>query len=84
MFNYVKKAIDEWNPNNLLPLAPENEFDTESKLIAERISETDSVKQIAWVVSMVFTEEYEPDGEGYSVETCMGVAQMIKDNMDAK
>lgn len=83
MFEKVKKAIDKWNPDGLLPVSPGNIFDGESKMIAERIAENDSVEQIAWVVSAVFKEEFEPDGEGYSVKDCMGVAAEIKKQINA-
>jgi hypothetical protein len=33
MFDIVKKAIDEFNPYGLLPEAPSNEFDSESRKI---------------------------------------------------
>lgn len=83
MFEKVKKAIDQWNPDGLLPVSPGNIFDVESKMIAERIEKDDSVEQIAWVVSAVFKEEFEPDGEGYSVKDCMSVAGEIKKLLEA-
>lgn len=74
----VKDAIDEWNPYGLLPETPSNEFDSESERIAIAINKGYSVKQIAKVISIVFTEMFEP----FTEDDCMKPASKIKDSLD--
>jgi len=80
MFSAVKKAIDEWNPYSLLPYAPEDEFDIESKMIASRITKDSSELEIAGIVSDVFSQLFEP--EYFQVDSCMEVARAIKSSID--
>ena len=81
LFHAVKPVIDEWNPYGLLPDAPSNEFDGESKSIAAEIREGDSIEKIAKIVSHVFSQQFEPDYFG--VASCMDVAEKIKKNIDS-
>lgn len=74
-FFEVKKCIDEWNPYGLLPDAPENEFDGESEMIAEEIYDGISIKELAGVISEVFSMEFEPDY--FQEEQCMDIAETI-------
>ena len=78
MYLVVKDAIDEWNPYGLLPEAPSNEFDSESERIAIAINKGYSVKQIAKVISIVFTEMFEP----FTEDVCMKPASKIKDSLE--
>lgn len=47
MYNIVKKFIDEFNPMGLLPHAPDNEYDIESKKIASQINQNCTINEIA-------------------------------------
>lgn len=75
MFEIVKQAIDEWNPYALLPDAPADEFDGESRRIAARISRDDSIEAIAAVISNVFSGHFEP--EYFGVAACKPAAEKI-------
>ena len=80
LFSAVKEAIDKWNPYSLLPDSPEDEFDGESRMIASRISENSTVEEIMAVVSIVFSEMFEP--EYFKVGNCREVAETIKNNIE--
>ncbi|MCX7922686.1 MAG: DUF1871 family protein [Clostridia bacterium] len=77
MLYKIKKVIDEWNPYELLPDAPDDEFLSESRKIASIIKCDDSVDKIAQVVSTVFTQAF-GEGERFNLENCKNVALKIK------
>lgn len=59
-YQLVKKAIDELDVYGLLEGgAPDDEFDSESKEISDRISENDSIIQIAEVITDVFNKAFD-------------------------
>jgi hypothetical protein len=76
----IKAAIDEWNPYGLLPDAPCDEFDGESRMIAAEIEDDDSADKIAEVVSKIFSQQFEP--QFFRVEDCHDVAAKIRLNID--
>ncbi|MDD4679618.1 MAG: DUF1871 domain-containing protein [Clostridia bacterium] len=78
MFKIVKKAIDEFNPYSLLPQAPNDEFDSESREIASRINVNSTVEKIAEIISEVFSEEF---GENFEPKDCMTTAEKIHELM---
>ena len=59
-YQLVKKAIDKLDVYGLLEGGgPDDEFDSESKEIADRISESDSIIQIAEVITDVFNKAFD-------------------------
>ena len=76
MFQIVKKAIDEMNPYKLLPDAPENEFDPESREIAGKISMDLSKTEISEIIASVFYRAFGEDEE-FTVDSCMDTAEKI-------
>ncbi len=56
MFEIIKKAIDEFNLYGFLSAAPSDEFDSESREIAGRITVNSTVEEIAQVIRDVFSE----------------------------
>lgn len=74
MFKIVKKAIDEFNPYNLLPEAPNDEFDSESREISEEISINSTVEEIASIISNVFSKSFD---EKFEIKYCMIPAEKI-------
>ena len=59
-YQLVKQAIDKLDVYGLLEGGgPDDEFDSESKEIADRLSESDSVIQIAEVITDVFNKAFD-------------------------
>ncbi len=58
MFEIVKKAIDDFNLYGLLPEAPNDEFDIESKKIARQINAKSTVNEIAEIIANVFSKAF--------------------------
>lgn len=81
MFEIVKKAIDEFNPFDLLPEAPNDEFDSESRKIAGKININSTVEEIAWIISDVFSKSFD---EIFELRYCMSPAERIYKAMKNK
>lgn len=71
----VKQAIDEWNPYQLLPEAPSDEFDRESRSIASKIRYESTTDEIAKIISTVFSSSFEPSC--FSKKDCRVVAKKV-------
>jgi len=74
MFKIVKNAIDEFNPYGLLPGAPDDEFDGESREIAGRINVNSTVEEITEIISKVFLKAFD---EEFDLEDCRILAEKI-------
>lgn len=81
-FNIVKTCIDEWNPYDLLPEAPRDEFGEESMMISTKISDRMTAEQIAEIVAKVFGEMFDP--ENFTVENCMEVSNSIYNTIHSR
>jgi hypothetical protein len=78
LFELVKKSIDKWDPYGLLEIhCPSNEYDSESKEIANRINLENSIYEIADIISKIFINSFN-EQEVFSVDNCVGVAEKIK------
>lgn len=74
IFQIVKRNVDLWNPESLLPHAPDDEYDIESKKIAKQLRGYQTVEELGEIISRVFEEEF---GEEYDMKRCRGVAEGI-------
>ena len=56
----IELEINNWDPVKLLQMgAPQNEYDMEINMIANRIQETDDTDKIANIIYEVFIEMFE-------------------------
>lgn len=74
MFEIVKKAIDDFNPYSLLPEAPNDEFDIESREISTRINVDSTIEEIVEIISEVFSEAFH---DNFEVKDCIETAEKI-------
>lgn len=81
MFKIVKKVIDEFNPYDLLPEAPSDEFDSESREIAEKVNDNSTVEEIAEIISKVFSKAFD---EKFELKDCIVAAEKIYRLMKTK
>lgn len=79
MFNIVKKFIDELNPMGLLPHAPDDEFDIESKKIASQINQNSTINEIAEIISKVLSKSF---NEKFEIKECMSTAEKIYQSLN--
>jgi len=82
LFEIVKKAIDEWDSYNLLKMGcPNDEYDIESKEIANKLNCENNIQDIAYIISDIFSNSFD-DPKRFSVENCIEVANKIKTLME--
>lgn len=77
-YDIVKKHVDEWDPIGLLELGvPDDEYDIEVMMIAEKLSVVFDIQQLADVIQTVVNDMFY-DGEGtFPLEDCEEVATLI-------
>lgn len=74
-YQIVKQAINEFDVYGLQEQgAPKDEFEEEALLITERISQNDSIHQIASVIAEVFNKEFD---EHYEMTALLATAERI-------
>ena len=73
--------MDLWNPEHLLPLAPDDEYDSESKQIAGKLKINDTVDEVASVIAGVCSAAF--SGK-YDAEYCQEVAEAIVRDLERK
>ena len=82
LYGIVKKEIDEWDAYALLAGgSPDDEFDAESRKIANKLTNDSTMQDIAYIISNIFTASFD-DPENFKAEMCLDVAQKIKKSMD--
>lgn len=74
IYHIVKKNMDLWNPEGLLPYAPDDEYDIESKQIAKQVKINHTVDELAEIVAQVFSKGF---GRQYDIEHCSEIAEAI-------
>ena len=79
MFNIVKKFIDEFNPMGLLPHAPDDEYDIESKEITCQINQNSTINEIAESISEVFSKWFD---EKFEIKECVETAEKIYQSLN--
>ena len=70
-FSIIKRAIDEFDPMNLLPHAPSDEYDMESTKILAQISVNSTIEEITKVIMNVFSKSF---NENFEENYCKPIA----------
>ena len=70
----VKRIINEWDPINLFPDAPENEYWSEIDSIIEKSSRLENSEELAKVIQTVFIDSFDEDIFRYSFDECLKIA----------
>lgn len=83
-FELVKKNIDNYNFMGLLGISgATDEFDNESRMISERISNEDTSVDIAKKICDVFNEQFNMnDSHDEYIVTAMSIKKELDDCMD--
>lgn len=84
-FVIVKEIIDEWDPINLLPHAPDDEYESEIKDIVNQLYTVESSEGLAVVIHNVFVNWFGKDSLDsihYTIPKCRPVAQKIWDKIN--
>jgi hypothetical protein len=79
----VKKAIDTWDPIELLKInAPSDEYDIESKKIYDSIKLMSNITQIGQVIYKVFYTMFGKKSFDKSLDECLEIAKIIKEEVN--
>jgi len=77
----VKKVIDEWDPIEVFPYAPDDEYETEVKLICDAIKKidfnNDMESQLAREIQNIFKKQLDSEIFDFNYEKCLSIAQKI-------
>lgn len=86
-FESVKEIIDEWDPINLLPHAPDDEYEAEIKDIVKQINLVHSSEELSIVIHNVFSNWFGKDSLEsihYTISECQPIAEKIWSKMSTK
>ena len=76
---YTKEMIDRWDPIDLLPFAPPDEYDPETKKIYAALNGLDSidVDSLGQIIYSVFVKAFGDDVFLKNLDECKDVAEDI-------
>ncbi|MDE7208240.1 MAG: YugE family protein [Lachnospiraceae bacterium] len=74
---FIKNIIDNWDPIDLFPGAPDDEYWTENEEIEKLLEFTDSPIKLSEGIYEVFVKSFGEDTFKKSKSECERIAQMI-------
>lgn len=76
---YIKNIVDEWNPIDLLPFAPPDEYDSETEKIYNTIKDNANIEHqhLSKIIYNIFKKAFGEDVFLKTSEECMMVANKI-------
>ena len=76
----VAKIINDWDPIDLFPYSPKDEYEVEIELISELLHKTTDVERLANDISTIFIKRFGDDVFNRRYNECLSVAKKILDN----
>lgn len=76
-FYIIKKAIDNWDPIELLIHAPDDEYNGETKKIAEKINNQMDENEVGLIIYNTFKDAFGLDTFTNSLQECVSIAKII-------
>lgn len=73
----VAKIINDWDPIDLFPYAPKDEYEVEIDMISELLDESTNLEHLANSISTVFTRRFGDDVFTKKYKECLYIAQKI-------
>lgn len=77
MLQKVEEVINEWDPINLLPLFPPDEYKKEIFMIANFIEQSKDVDKIAEYIFNLFTENFGNNVFNKGTDECKKIASLL-------
>ena len=81
MEKFITDIINEWDPIDLFPFAPQDEYKCEINSIINLISYTTNINDIAIGIHSIFTKSFGDDVFKKSLLDCMEIAKSIQKNL---
>lgn len=75
--NIVKEIIDKWDPIDLLPFAPSDEYEAEIKKIEQFVENGCDINTLSERIYQVFLVAFGEDVFKKNKEECMKIARTI-------
>lgn len=82
---HIKKVIDEWDPIDLFPDAPDDEYDNEILMVQQYIKNCNGVidqDKLADKIKEIFESQFGSDVFGYVVDECRSIAENILKSLE--
>ncbi|WP_026892176.1 DUF1871 family protein [Lacrimispora aerotolerans] len=73
----VAKIINDWDPIDLFPYSPKDEYEMEIDLISKLLDESTDLEHIANCISTVFTSRFGDDVFTKKYNECFNIAKKI-------
>jgi len=73
----ISKIINEWDPIDLFPCAPKDEYDDEIDLISKLFDESTNLEYLANGIRKIFVEQFGNDVFTRSFSECVDIAKRI-------
>lgn len=76
---YITEIINEWDPIDLFPLAPKDEYTNEIKRIYEYVyyNQNIQIRALAEAINGIFVKAFGTDVYDENIKQCMQVAEKI-------
>ena len=75
--NRITKIINNWDPIDLLPFCPEDEYEQEIKMVKAYLNESITVDKLAERIFYVFSSQFGDDVFLKDIEECRRIARQI-------
>ncbi|MEL7606846.1 MAG: DUF1871 family protein [Sedimentibacter saalensis] len=73
----VAKIINDWDPIDLFPYSPKDEYEIEIELISELLHETTDLEHLANDINTIFIKRFGDDVFNRGYNECLSVAKKI-------
>lgn len=77
----VAKIINNWDPIDLFPCSPKDEYEVEIDLISKLLGESTDLEYLANSISAIFTRRFGDDVFTRGYNECLDIAHKILDGL---
>lgn len=77
MKEQVAKIINEWDPIDLFPYSPKDEYQVEIDLVSKSIDGSTDIEYLTNSISAIFTKRFGDDVFTRGYNECMDIARKI-------
>ncbi len=79
--NNIRKIINEWDPINLFPYAPDDEYSVEIEMIKEGIKKVNNQEELTALIQEIFISQFGNDYFDFSIEESKNISKKIYELM---
>lgn len=73
----VAKIINDWDPIDLFPYSPKDEYEVEINLISKLLDETTNLEHLAYNINAIFIKRFGDDVFTRGYNECINIAKKI-------